>query len=196
MKELKEIASKYGTQKMNGLLSNFISQIYADGYRDGYKDREEEILIDLRDRTCFVDLGLSSGTLWSIDYVTENKSILYAPYIDSSVYSIPTKEQVHELFDECRWSLYEDGGRNKYCYLCIGPNGENIRFDFCGYMEIDTVSKAYWNVHFWIKSENSGNEKDFAHIRHWGATTVKDEKGIEKIFSGYRLPIRLVKQKQ
>lgn len=195
MKELKELAAEYAEKKVNEIVSKAIAEIYTDGYCDGYKAHEEDISVNLRDSAEFVDLGLPSGTLWSKDYVIENRSILYVPYIDAIKYPIPTKEQLQELYEECRWSLYENGDRHKYCYICIGPNGNNIKFNFCGFKKMDSVSDEYWNVHFWIKSQNSNGEIDFAHLRHIGAAALKDEKGIDKIFSGFKLPIRLVSKK-
>ena len=73
MNELSLKAENYAAEKMNELMAKAIAQAYADGYRDGYCERQQEIPVDLRDnKTEYVDLGLSSGTLWSADYEREN----------------------------------------------------------------------------------------------------------------------------
>ena len=189
MKVLKEIAANYAIGKANEVIDKAIAQAYADGYRDGYKDREKEIPVNIRDnRTEYVDLGLPSGTLWSVDYEREDGDILYMPYIKSVQFSIPTEEQCKELFDCCKWT-HTNG-----IVFCVGPNGNSISFAHSGYKEIDYNSITHYSYisYFWIQDEND-EESDKKSVSIHESSGVW--KGVSKTFSGYKLPIRLVRTK-
>jgi hypothetical protein len=100
MIDLTTKAENYAASNSNDIIAKAIAKAYAEGYRDGYKDREEEILVNLNySNTEFVDLGLPSGTCWSVDYEMENKKVLYASFEQVSQLSLPSEEQVQELFD-------------------------------------------------------------------------------------------------
>ena len=68
----------------------------------------------------FVDLGLPSGTTWA----SKNEESLtiknYAEKCTTSKSWLPTKEQIDELIDECRWTWTGRG------YRVTGPNGKSI----------------------------------------------------------------------
>lgn len=56
-----------------------IAQAYEDGYKDGYKERQTGAPLN-SGVVEFVDFGLSSGTLWTIDFETDaNGNIIYLP---------------------------------------------------------------------------------------------------------------------
>lgn len=102
MMEIVERAASYAEGKANEAITKAIAQAYVDGYRDGYKDRENEIPVDLRDsKTVFVDLGLSSGTLWSADYEREDEKVIFLPFDTAENYNLPTEELWKELFETC-----------------------------------------------------------------------------------------------
>ena len=71
MKNIQERAESYAAEKMNDLMAKAIAQAYADGYRDGYKERDSEsVKFDsIEGEICVHDLGLPSGTLWSLHYL-------------------------------------------------------------------------------------------------------------------------------
>ena len=97
MNELQERAEIYAAEKMNELMSEAIAQAYIDGYRNGYKDRDCEIgKLDLIEEKIEVhDLGLPSGTLWTLNYLEdEEESTNYLPYVKAAKLGLPTKEQV------------------------------------------------------------------------------------------------------
>lgn len=200
MKELKDVAANYAAEKTNELISDAIARAYADGYRDGYKDREGEIPVDLRDnKTEYVDLGLPSGTLWAKDYEIIEKEDAYLPYCKASNYSIPKEAQWEELLENCKWKGdYSSSGLSFYGVYCIGPNGNSIKFRSCGYMIdeslIGNVNYGGGEVYFWINDEEVGNYKKCIHIK--GGDERKPSKEIKKEFSGYKLPIRLIKVRQ
>ena len=185
MKEINDIAAKYAVGKANDAIDKAIAQSYADGYRDGYKDREEEIPVDLRDnKTVFIDLGLPSGTLWSLDFEKNSNEFIYAPYESTTILEIPTLEQCSELFSNCKFSK-KDG-----LIYCIGPNGKYIKFALAGYKEIANEPATYTVASvFWI---NNCNEKADNTARILNMRGL--EKDTYKEFSGNKLPIRLVRK--
>lgn len=186
MNELSLKAENYAAEKMNELMAKAIAQAYADGYRDGYCERQQEIPVDLRDnKTEYVDLGLSSGTLWSADYERENGNIMYLPYGRADKYKIPTEEQWKELERECRFekTTYTNGNLEKV--KCIGPNGNMIFFKSTGMITSDSRSKFH-DVYMWLKDEAETSYKKALDI--WNSSS-----NIGHQFSGYKLPIRLVR---
>ena len=201
MKELDNIAANYAAEKTNEVMTSAIAQAYADGYRDGYKDREEEIPVDLRDdKIEFVDLGLPSGTKWSKNYVEDDNGYLYVPYGVAETYSIPTEEQCKELLNTCEWeskfhSYSQYNGYRLDVVKCVGPNGNYIEFKCAGRVKANEISD-YYRIFFWIKDENEGNDKKVVHIYNPSSDRQSIEKIIGKLFSGYKLPIRLVSTKK
>lgn len=196
MKELATKAENYAAERTNDVMTKAIAQAYADGYRDGYKDREEEIPVDLRDnKTEYVDLGLPSGTLWATDYEKEEGNRMYIPYGRASLMNIPTKEQWEELYNICDWEF----GINDSFFLCearcVGPNGNILRFERTGKKNISTQSD-YSEVFFWVRGETEGNGRDAVHIYNYGkgTHTKNGYATIDEFFSGYKLPVRLVRK--
>ena len=198
--ELTEKAEKYAVGKANVAMDKAIAQAYADGYRQGYKDREDEIPVDLRDnKTEFVDLGLPSRTLWSTDYERNDNNILLLPHAKASKLHIPNVEQWEELRNYCQWEFDIDKSYDLCKALCVGPNGNVLKFERTGKKDFDTLSEV-WEVFFWIKDEKEGNEKNALHMYNGGkkgpgAFYKSAQTVIEDFFTGYKLPIRLVKTK-
>ena len=194
MEELKVLANSYAEENVINVMKESFAKVYADGYRDGYKAREEEIPIDLRDnKTEYVDLGLPSGTLWSADYERDGDNIHYYAYIDAESLTIPTIEQWEELVDVCKWE-YDKSGSFHEAY-CIGPNGKVLKFFLSGMIHVDKRvgdGRAY----FWISEEKDGNEKSAVCIYDVSRNGINfTDKRVDCIFSGYKLPVRLVKSK-
>lgn len=67
----------------------------------------------------YVDLGLSSGTLWR-DKNEEGGLYTYDEAIEKFGDNIPTKQQLEELIEECQWTWKTNG------YSVLGPSGESI----------------------------------------------------------------------
>lgn len=196
MKEIKEVSINYATEKTNEVLVNAIAQAYADGYRDGYKDRETDIPVDLlSSQTEFVDLGLPSGTLWSVDFLKVNDKREYLPFSMAESLCIPTEEQWNELLDICKWEFDIDRSYDLCEARCVGPSGNSLRFERTGKQNINSHSET-WEVFFWIKDTKEGLEKNAVHMYNGGkklqSKNAKTE--IESFFSGYKLPVRLVKK--
>lgn len=206
MKELENFAANYSAGKANEAIDKAIAQAYADGYRDGYKDREEEIPVDLRDnKTEYVDLGLPSGTLWATDFEKEEGNRMYLPYGKAALLNIPTMEQWEELFESCRWECVTPNGSQTDStineVLCVGPNGNVLKFERTGMYEItDNISDGY-EIYFWLIDNEEESEKNsvvFRRILNSRISNVnfyKSEYVTNKLFSGFKLPIRLVRKK-
>ena len=190
MKDIMEIAANYAEGKANDALDKAIAQAYADGYRDGYKDRDDEILVDLRDnKTEYIDLGLPSGTLWSSDYERSGEELIYLPYESASGYGLPNLDQMKELLNTCKWVCKRDASKDIEELLCVGPNGNVISFERTGYIKVDII-EAGLTGKFWIKEETEKLEKSI------GRFSWNKEMYVSSEYSGYKLPIRLVKTKK
>lgn len=190
--ELKNKANNYAVEKTNEVLIQAIAQAYIDGYQDGYKDCREEIPVDFQnDKTEYVDLGLPSGTLWSADYEKEDGKIKYLPYDKISALQIPTEEQWKELLLTCRWE-YKYIGNLHRCFICIGPNGNVIHFNSEGFLKeekglVYDRERCFW----WVKDENGNTGVEKNAVKMYFLS--RQYKEMEKTFSGYKLPVRLVR---
>jgi hypothetical protein len=199
MNKLQERAEIYANEKMNELMVKAIAQAYIDGYQSGYNDRDSEI----KESNCIGNdivvrnLGLPSGTLWAANYLEdENGDTNFLPYAKAAKLGLPTKEQVDELIESCRWiGNYSSSGWTLYDATCIGPTGERINMVSIGYkVGYQRVDCSYGNdtIYFWIQDNEDGDEKNAVRIR-----SVKDGKptvDIIKIFSGYELPVLIVRK--
>ena len=197
MEELKVLANSYADENVINVLKESFAKVYADGYRDGYNAREEEFPVDLCDNeTEYVDLGLPSGTKWSSDYKKIDNNIEFLPYGKTGLLSIPTNAQWEELKYCCKWKFVIDDGLDLCEAQCVGPNGNTIRFERTGKIEFAECSDK-WEVFFWVKEENEGDEKSAVHMYNAGKSkSYRDPKTlIEDFFCGYKLPVRLVKVK-
>ena len=198
MNELENKAKIYASEKVNGLMAKIIAQAYMDGYQNGYSDRDKNIgeSAPTNDKTSVHDLGLPSGTQWTMGYLEdENEETKYLPYAKAAELALPSKEQVDELMEKCRWQGdFSSSGMTFYGAVCIGVNGERISFTSYGYKEDErTVGAPNYgggSAYFWIKDDEDGDEKNA--VRIYGVENRKPMMEIVKIFSGYKLPVLLV----
>jgi len=203
MVELTEKAAQYAAEKSNEVIANALAKAYEDGYRDGYKDREEEIPVDMRDnRTEYVDLGLPSGTLWAKNYEKEEDKIIYLPFERAKLLKLPTEEMWKELFETCRWRCHNNIYGDLYSITFVGPNGNSIQFFSEGYKEarhlVHKNSYGAGCVYFWINDSETcvGVEKKAIFMGRVGEGALRRTAiEITPVFSGFSLPIRLVKTK-
>ena len=200
MKDLQIKAEAYAAEKMNELMTKAIAQAYMDGYRNGYKDRDSEIEESgyMEGEISVHDLGLPSGTLWSLNYLNdESERTDFLPYIKAAKLGLPTKEQVDELIENCRWrGDYSSSRITFYGAVCIGANGEKITLDSKGYrVDKQTVGAPNYgggSAYFWIHDEEEGDEKNA--VRIYEVENGKPKMEIVKIFSGYKLPVLIVRK--
>jgi hypothetical protein len=192
-----EKADKYADGKANEAITKAIAQAYLDGYRDGYNDREAEIPEDFRDnKTTYIDLGLPSRTLWSEDYEKDGDDCLYLPYERAEYMKLPTSEQLNELLTECKFEIEWLNNQTSYItqVKCVGPNGNILRFRRTGKYETDDLISSY-DIYFWIEDLGDSTSKNAANFysqneRSSMQSCIRTMRGV---FSGYRLPVRLVR---
>ena len=201
MIELKDKSANYAAGKANEAIDKVIAQAYADGYRDGYADCEKDIPVNLHDpKSTNVDLGLPSGTLWSSNYDKEDDEYVFSPYEKAVMYDIPTIEQWNELVVSCKWDYVTNSAGTLLRIDCTGPNGRVISFYVTG--QICAIQKKSSNESFfWVKQEMDGTDRKAVHMSYQKKTTYQgcvyynEVKVAEDTFSGYKLPIRLVRKK-
>lgn len=194
-----ENAEKYAEGKANQAITKAIAEAYIEGYKAGYKDREEEIPMGLRDnKTEYVDLGLPSGTLWASDYEKSDGKYIYLPYEKAKRMNLPTEEQWEELIDFCNiiysWD-YGNAGKLKNCKAtCISPNGNSITFLATGYITVE--NKDTEKALCWLRDKSDSSKTQaiyFSSKTRWNSDRVDSVSGIFEMFSGYKLPVRLVR---
>ena len=193
--EISEQANKYAEGKACSAITRAIAEAYVEGYKAGYKAREEELPMELRDnKTEYVDLGLPSKTLWSTDFEKADGNRIYLPYEKARIMNLPTNEQWNELFSLCKWE-YDIDGAYDFCQCrCVGPNGKILKFERTG-RKITSGEENTWEAFFWVKDDSDSNDKDAVHMYNYGKGD-KYQSGravLAKNFSGYQLPVRLVK---
>lgn len=98
----------------------------------------------------YVDLGLPSGTKWA----SINEVGLYSYYDAVNKYGnkLPTKEQLEELKDNCKWTWT---GKD---YKVTGPNGKSIVLPASGYRNCGGVDKQVGsNGYYWSSAPNGSS---------------------------------------
>ena len=112
----------------------------------------------------YVDLGLSSGSLWSVTNYGANEAEEYGSYCSSNTtfsywgenWLMPTKENFQELIDECTWTwttLNEING-----YSITGPNGKTLFLPAAGYgSRILGASNVGKNLNYFTSSSDIVN---------------------------------------
>lgn len=190
-------AKKYAEGKVADALNQVVADAYLAGYNAGYQDGYNNVVKDsVSEGTEYVDLGLPSGTLWSSDYVKDdNGKVIYVTQENNAAYEIPTYEQFKELMDECKWEQKSEKNwtESGFYYwhewaICLGPNGNKITFEKTGYYEATDSLTRTSEIFFWL------NNKEYFHNNCASITFNSLNIGSEKMFSGYKLPIRLVKR--
>lgn len=192
----KDKVQEYVEGKVTDALNKVVADAYLAGYNAGYQDGYNKVVKDsVSVGSEFVDLGLPSGTLWSSDYVKDDKAnAIYVTQEGSADYEIPTYEQFKELMDECKWDQktekkWTEWGNYYYhdWAICLGPNGNKITFEKTGLYEATDSLTRTSEIFFWL------NDKEYFHNNCASITFDSLNIGSENMFSGYKLSIRLVK---
>ena len=98
---------------INDLLIQLFQKMKEAGYEwDDEKKELKEITMK------YIDLGLPSGTLWAD--TNEEGFFAFDEAVEKCGDNLPTKEQLEELVNHCKWSWNGSG------YNVTGPNGNSI----------------------------------------------------------------------
>ena len=160
----------------NNLLGSgkYMSKESKNGIVRLVTDREKgEIFV----HTGYVDLGLPSGTLWKDK--NESGFYTYDEAVRSFGSSLPTKEQLEELKDSCRWTWTGSG------YKVTGPNGNSIVLPAAGFRNGTSVYDVGSGGYYWSSSPYGS---DYAYFLYFSGSSLD-------MGSGYRyggLSVRLV----
>lgn len=189
-------AEEYAANKAIDYLTKMIAQAYEDGYRDGYNESRETLITNIAgDAGEFVDLGLPSGTLWASKNLEQEGRTEYLPYDKAIRFSLPTEEQWKELWMNCEWNEFDSIGTSIYKMRCVGPNGNEIVFVDCG-MYKGSEKTSFEQFFFWLRNDQTDDisSRNVAEIKRVKGTELSIQKKTG-IFKGFKLPVRLVKNK-
>ena len=131
-----------------------------------------------------VDLGLPSGTLWKGKNETggHNGFYTYEEALRKYRNNLPTKKQLEELKDQCRWT------RNGSDYTVTGPNGDSIVLPASGWRHDDgRMDSVGFGGLYWSSTPNGS-------CKAWYLYFNSGEVGIESDNIRYiGFSVRLVK---
>lgn len=177
-----------------------ISEAYIEGYRQGLME-SDRIRID---GVTYCDLGLPSGTLWSISPIHLKHKYTYITY-DMQSYdkvaslNIPSVEDFLEIQKHCMVTI--NSGNMAKDVVIIGPNGNRITIGTMDYKNNpsnpcsvtcrrlgEEVAK-YTNM-FWIKSDLLSEQKATVGVVDYNEKMIS----CSSYFTGFKLPYFLVKR--
>lgn len=145
------------------------------------KDAYEEECNRLMQQTGYVDLGLPSGTKWNSQHQSDKYSFDRALNVFGN--SLPSYQQVEELFKNCAWERYGNG------YIVTGANGNKIYFHDAA----DLTGRSS----FWTRTPKDKYDAFYFYIKdgEWG---IRSDKTFEYMFSkkngrDQQLHVRLVR---
>ena len=128
----------------------------------------------------WIDLGLPSGTLWK-DQNEAGGFYSYDQAMAKFGSSLPTKEQLEELKNSCRWT------RNGNGYKVEGPSGESIVLPAAGCRYCDgSVGYVGSRGYYWSSTPNGS---EYA----WNLRFGSGEVSMRSYFRCYSLSVRLVR---
>lgn len=106
-------------------------------------------ILTLDAKNSYVDLGLSSGTLWN-DHI-EKGFYTYDEALHTYGNFIPTQEQMQELKNECKWEWISNA--KEVGYAITGPNGESIFLPAAGYGGVfDMITDVNTAGFYWSRT--------------------------------------------
>jgi len=194
--DVEERAKKYAEGKALKALESITSAIekaYAVGFYDGQRYYENQDFEAAQEVT-YVDLGLPSKTLWSLQYLTKESGIVKLPYVEAMKFKIPTVEQFEELWYECHKSFISKSGSK--CVKLTGKSGNHILLKYLKIEDMPSADYDYGSFFFWLKDKY---EEDLYEIDHFCACIKETQNltlpNVNTIFMGLKLPIMLVSKR-
>ena len=102
----------------------------------------------------YIDLGLSSGTLWKdTNEGGDSARYTYDEAVSKFGNKLPTKEQLEELKNQCTWTWTGSG------YKVVGPNGNSIYFPAAGARDCDgNVYNVGSDGGYWSSTPNGSED--------------------------------------
>lgn len=188
-----ELAEQFAEQKAEELTS-MLKEAYLKGYEQGTLNANQTFSID---GFTVVDLGLPSGTMWTkeplciLHYGYKQERLSYQ---EAAKLPIPTEEQWDEV---CRYCRFEND-------KIIGPSGERIGYGWApaGYRiyNLGEGCEEGQNM-FWLKgevdTENTAPTMLYDIKREDEMEFIYSHiKGTSRHFTGFKLPVFLVKNKE
>lgn len=177
-----ELAETFVMDKAD-CIKALIKEAFYKGYEQGVL--QTSLCVNM-DGIEFVDLGLPSGTLWSscpLWHCNYGYKLTLFSHVEAEKLSIPDVQQWQELLNYC---LFKDD-------MIISPNGMRIGYSWApnGHYKMYNLGEECQEANnmFWLKGDP---DSDFL-----APTMVFDNNvnGTNKHFSGYKLPVFLVKEK-
>ena len=201
---IEERAAKYAAERANKVFADALAEAYKDGYRDGYNDHKDNPMVELMsdyDEVEYVDLGLPSGTLWSKDYLRKDGKIIYLPFCEAKKFTLPTEEQWKELRTYCRPTHLTVSP--KFNYAFTSRIGSGIMFEKCSDCYDGNGFNTFFAdvLRFWLNEKVDevnwiGRIVRLINPKERKNTDKVDPNELRSMFVGYKLPVRLVKQKE
>ena len=148
---VEEQAMNYAEGKVQEALTEVVKKAFADGYDAGFKDAMAELKVAPNveeNGVTYVDLGLPSGTLWSSDYLRDDKGKLISlKYDQAAPLSLPTEAKLNELLSCCDVSIntISKDGLNERIVYNFSRNGKTITMD---------------NSDFWLRTPPNYNPNE------------------------------------
>ena len=95
---------------------------------------------DPNDISCYVDLGLSSGTLWYFPEYREEYPELWHEAMETYGHMMPSMSDFQELLNECTF-VWDDNGA-----IITGPNGKKAKIYGYFYVKSKDHYLEYWTT--------------------------------------------------
>lgn len=198
----KELLAANYVESNQIILIDSLKQAYLQGYNQALIDTQISINIDGVE---YVDMGLPSGTLWSKEPLMSGKDYRRFNYADAFNLPIPTIEQWKELCESC--SFLGDQ------MVAQSPNCQRIRFNSSELtVRGEECDFKLGEFKFWLKGDSNTvrlapsivyiiKNPKYHNMRYDEfkfndyPTPLSHKIGDGKHFSGYKLPVFLVKNK-
>ena len=111
-------------------------------------------------------------------------------YSEAGKYNIPTEAQINELIEWCEW--HNDSDKKEI--VVVGRNHKIIRFTRTGMISIEKVEELD-RGYSWVKNEDINKNMKYFFLFDNSKSNCKGS-SLRYTFSGNKLPIRLVKNKE
>ena len=194
-----ELAQQFAEQKLEEL-SKQIKDAYLKGYEQALLDTKKSICIDGIE---YVDMGLPSGTLWSKNPLGIKGEYRKVDYSEAINLPIPTIEQWKELCEYCAIKKNE--------IVASAPSCQRISFDFWCYGLCGEGCDSIIGFKFWLKGDKYPEmyapamvycckTKENIAVEYKAQEVYINNNdlfiGADMHFTGFRLPVFLVKNKE